>query len=151
MAVLAMLVALALGAAACGDDGDDGDDGGGGAAAASQDQPQPEAFDNTPEGRIRALHAQYIDLYYDKNVAAVCDLTSRKGRRLWAKNAKSCEDGMKKFLGRIVRLSKNRPRVLKVRISGDRAIAQTRVKGSSVYPVLFRKEGGEWKLDGGGA
>jgi hypothetical protein len=152
IAALMALLVLALGAASCG--GDDGDDGDGGAAASTQpqDEVDPASFDNTPEGQIRELHAKFINVFYEKDVETVCDLTTRKGQRQWAKGpAKSCEDGLTKFYDSVSGLAKNRPRVLKVRIDGNRALATTRVKGSQNYPVQFRKEDGEWKMDAGGS
>lgn len=152
VAALMALLVLALGTASCGDD--DADDGDGGAAAntqsQSQDEVDPASFDDSPEGQIRALHAAFINAFYDKDVETVCDLTTRKGQRLWARGAKSCEDGLKKFYDSVSGLGKNRPRVLKVRIDGQRALATTQVKGNDVYPVQFRKQSGEWKMDAGG-
>jgi hypothetical protein len=152
LAALMALLVLALGAASCGgDDGDDGDDGAA-AKAQSQGEVDPASFDDSPEGQIRALHARFINVFYDKDLETVCDLTTRKGKRQWAEGpATSCEDGLKRFFDSVSGLAKNRPRVLRVRIDGDRALATTRVKGSQVYPVQFRKEDGEWKMDAGGA
>lgn len=152
-AALIALLVLALGAAACGDD-DDGGNGGNAAAgqSESQDKLDPAAFDtSTPEGQIKAAHAEFINVFYTKDAERICELSSRKAQREWKAKTKSCEAGVKSFFDGIQSLAKNRPRVIEVRIDGPRALAQTRVKGSQVYPAPFVKENGEWKIDGGGA
>lgn len=152
MALLALLV-LALGVVACGDD--DGDSGGGGGNAAAQGQSQdsedPVPVDNSPEGQIRAAHIEFIDVFYKKEPGPICDLLSRKGQREWiTKTAKTCEAGVKEFFGGIAGLAPNKPKIIDVRIDGKQALAKTRVKGSSVYPVPFIKEDGVWKINAGG-
>lgn len=155
MAALIALLALALGAAACGDD-DDGDSGDSGAAAQSQTESQdrldPASFDtSTPEGQIKAAHAEFINVFYTMDAKRICELTSRKGQREWRGKTGSCEAGVKAFFDGIQGLAKNKPRITEVRIDGSRALAKTRVKGSKVYPAPFVKEDGEWKVDGGGS
>jgi hypothetical protein len=154
IALLALLM-LALGAASCGDDDDDGGNGGGGDAAAqgqSQDDGgDPVPVDNSPEGQIRAAHTKFIEVFYEKDPGPICDLLSRKGQRDWTtKKAKTCEEGVESFFNNIQDLGKKRPRITDVRVDGNQALANTRVKGSAVYPVPFIKENGEWKINAGG-
>jgi hypothetical protein len=148
--VLALL-ALTLGAAACGDD-DDGDN-----ATAGQDDGQPQDIDTTtpltgtPKEQITAAYDRFTDVYYTKDPDAICALLSRKGQRDWAKKAESCEQGVKKYFDSIQMLSKTQPKVVDVRVDGSRALAKTQIKGGGVYPVPFIKEDGEWKPNTGGA
>lgn len=153
-AALAALLVLGLGAASCGDDDDDGGDGGNGRAAAqtqSQGDVDPASFDNTPEGQIRALHARAVNAIYSKDPERICQLSSDSAQRKWRGKNDSCEEGVKAYYKSIQSLSKDRPRIVKVRIQGSRALAQTRVKGSNIYASPFVKEDGEWKLDAGGS
>jgi hypothetical protein len=152
-AALVALLMLALGAAACGDDDGDGDGNAGGAAAAqtqSEDKLDPASFDNSPEGQVEAAHAEFINVFYTKDADRICALSSSKAQREWRGKLDSCEAGVNAFFKGISSLAKDRPRVVKVRISGNRALAQTKVKGSQVYPAPFVKEDGKWKIDGGG-
>ncbi|HYI99591.1 MAG TPA: hypothetical protein VEX36_07955 [Thermoleophilaceae bacterium] len=154
MAALVAVLVLALGAAACGDDDGDSDGDGGGNAAAqtqSEDKLDPASFDNSPEGQVEAAHAEFINVFYSKDAERICALSSRKAQREWKAKLDSCEAGVDAFFKGISSLAKDKPRIVKVRISGNRALAQTRVKGSQVYPAPFVKEDGKWKVDGGGA
>lgn len=151
-ALLALLV-LALGAAACGDDEADGGDGGGsggGSVPQSQQPLDPASFDSSPEGQVEAAHAEFINVFYTKDADRICALSSKKAQRQWRGKLDSCQAGVDAFFKGINKLAADRPRVIDVRIDGPRALAQTRVKGSKVYPAPFVKEDGQWKVDGGG-
>jgi hypothetical protein len=148
-AALAALLALALGAASCGDDDDGGDSGGAAAQTRQQGELDPASFDNTPEGQIRAAHARYVNIVYSDHPERICQFSSAKAKREWRGKADSCEEGVKAYYDAGLGLSKDKPRVLKVRIDGPRAVAHTQVKGSNVYTSKFLKEDGQWKLDQG--
>lgn len=149
--LLALLatVALALGAAACGDSDDDN----GGAAAQGQSQNGDQApVDNSPEGQIRATYAKYTDTFYTKDPEAICAMLGQKAQRQWAgKTDKTCEAGIKRFFGAGATLGKNRPYLVKIRINGQQALATAKTKTSNTYPVPMVKENGEWKINIGGA
>ena len=151
VAALAALLVLALGAASCGDDDDGGGDAGASAQSQSQGALDPASFDDSPEGQVRAAHARMVNVVYSEHPERLCEFSSRKAQREWISGkADSCEEGVKTFYDTLQKLSKDRPRVLKVRIQGRRALARTQVKGSNVYSSVFVKEDGEWKLDKGG-
>lgn len=155
LALIALLV-LALGVVACGDS-DDSDSSGNGAAAAQGDSnggddDAPAA--DTPKGQVQAAYDEYIETFYEKDSAAVCDMLSQKGQGLWQKWAKgqgrTCESAVDKFFNSDVKLSSNRPYLVRVRLSGSRALAMAKTKRSDVYPVPMVKDGGQWKIDTGG-
>ena len=152
VAALAALLVLALAGASCGDDDDGGDgseNGGAVAQAPSQGDVDPASFDSSPEGQVRAAHARIVNAIYSEHPERICQLSSAKARREWRGKSDSCEEGVKIYYDSIQSLDKNRPRIVKVRISGSRALAQTQVKGSNIYDSPFVKENGEWKLDAG--
>jgi hypothetical protein len=150
---LAAVLALTLGAAACGDDDDGGDAGDGGskpAASTSQGGVDPAAFDDTPDGRVRLTYAQFVDAFYDKKARESCALMTRKTQRQVAANGSGdCEAGLESYFKGGSTLVKDRPRIVRLKVTGSRAVAITQVKGSAKYPVPFVKQGGEWKINGG--
>lgn len=147
MMALAALLVLALGAAACGDDDDGGD---GNATAKAQDGVDPAAFDDTPDGQVRLSYAQFVDAFYDKDARASCALMTKKTQRAVAANGNGgCEAGLKNYFTSGSELVKDRPRIVRLKITGSRAVAITQVKGSARYPVPFVKQDGKWKVNGG--
>jgi hypothetical protein len=152
---LAASLILALGAAACGDDESEGGDGDGKAAAKSQEGVDPAAFDDTPDGQVRLTYAQFVDAFYDKDARASCALMTTKTQRDVATNAPKgkgkgdCEAGLENYFTSGGKLAKDRPRIVKLEITGSRAVAITQVKGSARYPVPFAKQDGRWKVNGG--
>lgn len=140
---LLVMLALALGAASCGDSEDA--DGGGDAAAAERKQ----VFANTPDGRIRATYADFVDVFYERDAQAICDLMTQRTQRELAKQMrkdKSCKSRVGFYFDNGSRPVKDKPKILRIKIKGSRAVAVTQVKGSRRYPVSFAKEDGEWKL-----
>ncbi|HYI99578.1 MAG TPA: hypothetical protein VEX36_07890 [Thermoleophilaceae bacterium] len=147
---LLALLALALGAAACGDDDDGGEDGASKpAASTSQDGVDPADFDNTPDGQVRLVYAQFVDAFYDKKVSETCALMTARTQKDVATGTGSCEAGLRNYFKGGSTVVKDRPRIVRLKITGSRAVAITQVKGSARYPVPFAKQDGQWKVNGG--
>lgn len=141
---LALLAALtmALGAAACGDD----DDGGGDSSNVAQEAET--TFDNSPEGQIKQAYSDFVDLFYSKRPAEVCGQLTQSAAKRMGKGFGGCEKRLAIYF-KESNLSQDKPYVVKLRIDGPRAIAMVKTKKSNRYPVPFRRQNGEWKVDGG--
>lgn len=144
---LAALLVLVLGAAACGDDDDGGGDGN--AAAQAQRGVDPADFDKTPDGQVRLAYAQFVEAFYGKDVRTSCAMMTDRTKRQVAAGAASCETGLRSYFKSGSTLVKDRPRIVRLKVTGSRAVAITQVKGSARYPVPLVKQGGEWKIAGG--
>jgi hypothetical protein len=149
-AALAIGLALMLAISACGGS-DDGGDGDGGSAKASSDGGAIVA----PEGRSpdeQPIYAAYNDLvegiFGDDPKAACAALTPAAQKEFdeLAKKSKGCPAGIAQLFAPDKKPV--RPRILKVRVSGAKAIAQVRAGKSKVYSVPFAEQGGNWKVSG---
>jgi hypothetical protein len=151
MLVLVALLALVLGAAACGDSDDDG---GGDANASAQSKRgvDPADFAKTPDGQLRLSYARFVDAFYKGDSEMACDmLTSGMQKKLAAemRKRKTCEARLDLHFKTGGKLTKERPRILRIKFNGSRAMALTQVKGSARYPIPFARERGEWRVAGG--
>ena len=145
-------VALAVSGCGSGDDAD-GDAGGSGDAAAKTSEQPPAARDSgTPEDRIRATYAALIDAFYDHDAAEFCALMSEAGKRqmIEATGAKDCETHVDKLvaLDKTGRPGDAKPKLVKVTVRGDRALAVAKTPRSLRYGVKFAQEGDTWVVDG---
>jgi hypothetical protein len=148
---LVALLTLALGVAACGDSDDDSG-GDANAAAQARDRVDPADFDNTPDGQLRLSYAQFVDAFYRKDPQTACDLMTRGMQSKLAKEMrkrKTCEARLKVHFESGGKLKKERPRIVRIKFKGSRAMAVTQVKGSARYPIPFAKQEGKWKINGG--
>jgi hypothetical protein len=157
---LLAVVVLALGAAACGDSDDDGNgdsanasknesDGGSSGKGSPQDVASADDGDpnGTPEEQLTALYGQFVDLYYKKDAKGLCEILSTKAQKQFGKSGGGCE---KRFKGMVAETpSPNRPYIVELKVSGNKAVASVKTKNSEAYPVPFVKQGGEWKISGG--
>jgi hypothetical protein len=132
VSTLLVLLALALGVAACGGSDDD--------EASAENS-------NTPEARVRATHAQFMKSMYAKDAAAVCAAMTRRVQKEVAAGT-SCEkqmaDGFK-----YLPLLQDRPRISKVVADGDEYKATVTTGVGSDVLLWFGREDGTWKISAG--
>lgn len=148
LAALAALLALVLGAAACGDSDDEGSDGNGGQAAAQDGGSTATTADNSPEGQVRATYGKFVEAFYSKDAKGVCEVFGPIPRKqAMTKPGVTCEEGFGEYLEGLGTMSKHKPYVVKLRVDGPSALAQVRTKTSDIYPVRFDKLDGEWKIN----
>jgi hypothetical protein len=150
---LAALLMLVLVVGACGDSDDDGGDGKA-AASQSRDGVDPASFDDSPTGQLRLSYAQFIDAFYGKDAQEACGLMSRRMQQKLAsemkrKRDRTCEARLDAYFQGGDQPAKDRPKVVRIKFDGERALAVTQVKGSAKYPIPFVKQDGKWRIDGG--
>ncbi|HEX2161340.1 MAG TPA: hypothetical protein VHF88_05905 [Thermoleophilaceae bacterium] len=139
LAVLLALLALSLGAAACGGSDDD-------EATAQKGHAAGMTGD---EREIHDLYAEVTDRFYAKDAAGVCGLMTDAARRDQGKKSKqTCEEWFK-ALWQSGTLGKNKPYIAKLAIRGGKAQARVKTKNSKLYPVEFTREDGRWKVSDG--
>lgn len=144
LAPLAAALAIAVvGVAACGSD--DGADGSNGQTASGDEQ------------EIKAVYAKMTDSVYAGKSKVACTTMSRSAAREFGASftnstgggdvANGCEAAMD-YVHETIR-NNNRPRIVRLKIDGDRATAYAKTKNSDAYPIPFVKEDGEWRINGG--
>jgi hypothetical protein len=156
-AALAAVLALALGAAACGSD-DDGDGGGDSAAASGSTTSGGQASNggggsssaaegSGPEQQIRATYDAYLAGFNEDDLAAACATMTAKLQRQFGAGT-TCEKRFEDLVGG-QSLPKSEASIVKLDVNGKTAKADVKTKGSAVYAVRFTKTGDGWKISGG--
>jgi hypothetical protein len=159
VALLCVLVALALGAAACGDS----DDGGGSAATGAETSSAEAALGKgTDEQQIVAVFRYLRDRYNVRDAEGYCDKLSKSakaqimGTGTALKQPGPCTEVMKHLLalGEELKYKLKPVKVYAVAIDGRKAIVRTSggIAGKTPKPLAGVKEDGEWKVsDVGGS
>ena len=141
LALLAVL-ALALGATACGSD----DDGGSDAQAGGGD-----SASDSPKEQISADYDKFIDDIYEGRYAEACKGYSAKYLKFYPKHIKIADTCIKTMQAEFKTVSlQPRPWVDRVEVKGpNRAIGFTKTaKDDAGNPIKFVEVNGTWKLDG---
>ncbi|HEX2160662.1 MAG TPA: hypothetical protein VHF88_02465 [Thermoleophilaceae bacterium] len=144
LSAIAASAVLALGAVACGsdDDADDGDAGAGAAKAADTGAKRAAESGSGP----RAAYAKFTDSIYSMDYEAACAQMTAKHRREVVGDGDCANRLRTLFRGRPPR--GERPKVVAMKVDGNRATLRTRSEDSfRPYPIDFVKRGGEWKVD----
>lgn len=159
---LVAVLVLALGAAACGSD-DDGDGDQGAQASSASNDPDPSgttqqvAQTGSPEQRIRTAYAAFVEGFYKKDPATICEgmttaAQEKFGKQFAASNKRgdaSCESQMRLLINSAESFSKNKPTIVKLKVNGDKATIGAKTKNSDTYNVPYAKEDGVWRVSGG--
>jgi hypothetical protein len=136
-------LALALGAAACGDDDAESGD-----SSNAAQQAETRTFPDTPAGQVRETYATFVDTFYKRQPELVCESLTASARKELGKGHQGCEKRFDLYFGN-TELGKHKPYIVKLKLKGRQASAMVKTKTSKQYPVTFAKENGEWKVSGG--
>lgn len=143
VAVAAALCA-AFGLSACGDDQAGGSDSSAGKNGAPADA-------SSEEQAVYDTYARFVNDIYSGNAAGACQAMTpriRKQMRTLGVGQPTCERQVSLVLDTD---SKKvlRPRIVRLSMNGDKALAKAKAGNSQLYDVPFVKRGEEWKIDGG--
>ncbi|HEY0714329.1 MAG TPA: hypothetical protein VGF45_16725 [Polyangia bacterium] len=151
---LVTVLALGAGALACGSD-PDGDDAKNDSARAANSTTASVPTrsggdpDGTPDEQVRATYDTLVDALYAKKTQSVCDLLTPAAEKRLAEKS-TCAKKLTNFIDSLGGgLIKDRPKVIKVTIRGDRALARAKTRKSNAYTIPFLNNNGTWQIDGG--
>lgn len=105
---------------------------------------------SSDERAVRAKYKEFSDALYAKDVKAACGAMTEETQRRYAAvepAKRTCEQRIAS-LADPQRLSKNRPRIVKLRVRGNKASAWAKTKNSNRYRIPFVKRDGEWRIAG---
>lgn len=164
LAVAAIAVALAVGLPACGSDDDGGDgakasDGAdvagasqGGDGAAGEDSGAAQGGKPAgPEGEVRAAFAAFVDPLYEGKFEQACtQITAAERKALKRASGLDCPIWFLNLFGTRSPQVEQKPKIVKLRVVGDKAFLRSKSIGSSVRaPIQFARGSDGWKLSGG--
>lgn len=142
----AAAVAFALGFAACGDSSDD-DGGSGGTAATEAPVSDEQAVRQTLERLHKALYAGDGKTYC---AGATTRLQTALVSRIEPGSKKPCAQAIKALVPQKftpAQVAQYKPKVVSVKVTGDRASVKARGADGSIDRIVFVKQSDEWKLD----
>jgi hypothetical protein len=146
---VAAAAALALAIGACGGS----DDGGGGDpdTGAGGTKPVSTEIGGSPEQQIKKTYDLLVKYIYSGQGERACDLMTPRIQRFFERSGKttdSCAAFWEKIRSKLPK-DDTRPRILSLKVNGNKAVAQTKHGQYEVYPVPFVKRDGEWRMNGG--
>ena len=152
--VVVGLAVIALAGAGCGSDDDDGGGGDGGSAAADTasggggdgDGGAGSAADDA--AGIRATFKTYVDSLFASDYEKACDQATASERHAVRVISKLPCEAQFRSVFKVNPLQLPKPRVMSVKVDGERAIARLDTGDASrPYRMRMRKVDGVWKID----
>jgi hypothetical protein len=147
------VIALTLGAAACGgsdDSSDGGDQAAKADAAQSDDGGSTEVDTSTPEGQVRATLLQFADGMQAGDPQKVCSVVTpavEKQLTAYFESTKTCEAVVRKVTKGAY---DGDPKVTSLKVDGDKAtMTAVSATGERQQELEFVKTGGVWKISDG--